>query len=85
MTLRESIIAKLLSAVIMSGFVLYILPNFTASFFSLVVIFLATTVISISVAKALTDKDAGILALMPAILAFVATLLLFTVSPVKLP
>ena len=85
MTLRESIIGKMLAAVIMSGFVLYVLPRFTVSFFGLVVIFLATTVIAVSVSKFLADGDSGLLVLMPAVLAFVATLLLFTISPVKPP
>lgn len=74
---REGIVGKLLSAVILSGFILYVLPLWEPSLFGLVVMILSIYIISDGMGRYLAGRDDWT-ALIPAGLAVLADVLLFT-------
>ena len=78
---RESLVGRLLSAVILSGFILYVIPAVKPNFFSLFVIVASVAIISDVMARYLTGKSEWHI-LIPAALVVVADILLFTVFKV---
>lgn len=73
---REGIIGNLFSAVILSGFILYVLPLWEPSLFGLVVMILSVYIISDGMGKYFAGRDDWT-ALIPAGLAVLADILLF--------
>lgn len=73
---REGIIGKIFSAVILSGFILYVLPLWEPSLFGLVVMILSIYIISDGLGRYFAGRDDWT-ALIPAALAVAADVVLF--------
>lgn len=75
---RETIVGKLLTAIILSGFILYVIPSVKPTLFSTVVIVLSVGIIADTMARYLTGKSEWHI-LIPSALVVIADILLFTV------
>ena len=78
---RETLVGKILGALILSGFILYVIPNVALGLFGLFVVVVSIAIISDTMARYLTGKSEWQI-LIPAALVVVADILLFTVFKV---